>query len=280
MYEKLARGHATACIDNLQDYGALVKWLDGPRLKKARDAFERSSYAKKPGRVLKRLTPHLRPCFRSPSVGHWSREFKVVTAMSLASTAENHVFNLTDDTRPLYSERAAVLTELWLVQEYEQIEAGVMICASISHHAIARLVQREAVRPQDLSMEINLILGSCSVFAEKVLSYKLVDRTGMQSFMLPFRDGALVAVFMDMDPARVHKGQKRRRILSVRTWLDGGKLSDLDLKRMGEVNNLTQVMVLDYEIGKAGFARWVAGNMRLWSFADSTPGDQVENGVR
>ena len=66
----------------------------------------------------------------------------------------------------------------------------------------------------------------------------------------------------------------------MRTWLDRGKLSDMDLKRMGDVNSLTQVMVLDYEIGKAGFARWVAGNMRLWSFADSTLGDQVENGVR
>ena len=57
MYERLARGHATAYIDGLQDYSTLVNWLDGPRLARATNAFEKSSFAKKPGRVLKRMTP-------------------------------------------------------------------------------------------------------------------------------------------------------------------------------------------------------------------------------
>ena len=270
MYEKLARGHATAYINDLQDYAAFVKWREGSRPKKLISAFERSSYSKKPGRALKRLIPHLRPYFPRPMVSHWSRDFKVVTATNVASTTENHVFRLPDDTNPLYSERAAFLAELWLSQDCEAIELGMFVCASISHHAIARLLERGAVSPEALSMELSLMLEACSVLAEKALLYAGIDHSAMQSLMLPYKRGALVAVFMDMDPARVHKGQKRCRILSVRSWLDESMLSGFDIGRMGGVDDLTRVMLLDLEMGKAGFLRWFEGNARPWSFADST----------
>ena len=275
MYEKLARGHATAYINDLQDYGRLARWLDGPRLKQASDAFEKSSFSKKPGRVLKRLASHLRPCFQPPVIDYWFRHSKAVTARGLARTAENHVFHLPDDTRPLYSERAVFLTELWLSQDHDRIMAGVITGAAISHHAIARLVEREAVQPEDLPMEIDLVLGYGMGVAERILFYTAIDPTAMQSFMLPFRDGALVAVLMDMDPAWVHKGQKRRRILSVRTWLDQGMLSDFDRERMGGIDGLIKVMMLDREAGRAKFGRWLEGNVRPWSFSDSTLGDRA-----
>lgn len=275
MYEKLARGHATAFINDLQDYAAFVNWREGPRPRKLISAFERSSYSKKPGRILKRLVPHLRPFFPRPTVSHWSRDFKVVTARSVASTTENHVFRLPDDTSPLYSERAAFLAELWLSQDYERIELGMLVCASISHHAIARLVEREAVSPEALSMEIPLMLEACSVLAETALTHAGTDECAMRSLMLPYKRGGLVAVFMDMDPARVHKGQKRSRILSVRTWLDESMLSGFDIERMGGIDDLTRVMLLDHEVGKAGFLRWIEGNARPWSFADSTLGDKA-----
>ena len=277
MYEKLARGHATAYVNDLQDYGTLVKWLDGPRLKKATTAFEKSSFSKKPGRVLKRLTPHLRPCFQPPTIGYWSRHVKAVTARGLASTAENHVFHLPEDTRPLYSERAVFLTELVLSQDQDRIRAGIITGAAISHHAIARLVEREAVRPEDLPMEMDLVLGYGSVIAEKVFLHTAIDHTAMQSFLLPFAQGALVAVFMDMDPARTHKGQNRRRVLSVRTWLDQGKLSEFDMERMGGLDDVTKALMLDHDVGKAGFVRWLEGNVRPWRFADSTLGDRAQS---
>ena len=277
MYDKLARGYATAFVNGLQDYGSLVRWLDGPRLRKATEAFEKSSFSKKPGRVLKRLTPHLRPRFQPPTIDYWSRHVKAVTARGLASTAENHVFHLTDDTRPLYSERTVFLTKLVLSQDQDRIRAGIITGAAISHHAIARLVEREAVRPEDLPMEIDMVLGYCLAVAEMVLLHTVIDHTAMQSFMLPFAQGALVAVLMDMDPARTHKGQNRRRVLSVRTWLDQGKLSEFDMERMGGIADVTKAMMIDSDVGKAGLVRWLEGNVRPWNFADSTLGDRAQN---
>ena len=52
MYEKLARGHATAYINSLQDYGRFLDWMEGPRSMKVVDVLERSSLSKKPGRIL------------------------------------------------------------------------------------------------------------------------------------------------------------------------------------------------------------------------------------
>jgi len=278
MYEKLARGHATGFINDLQDYGALMDWLDGPRMMKATTAFERSSFSKKPGRVLKRLRPLLHPRFQPPRLCHWTRRFKAVSAKGLAGTVENRVFHLPGDTLPLYSERAVFMAELLFTQDCDKIMTGVVTCASISHHAIARLVEREAVRPADLPVDIFFVLDYCAAFAEKTLQ-TVIDHTAMVSFLLPFQGGALVAVFMAMDPAQAHRNRQRRRILSVRTWLDADKLSGHDMERLGGLHHLTEAMMLDYADASAGFLRWIEGNARPWSFADSTMGDKAGDDV-
>ena len=102
----------------------------------------------------------------------------------------------------------------------------------------------------------------------------VIDPSAMMSFMLPFRLGALVAVFMDMDPAQAHKGQESRRVLSVRTWLDASKLSDLDMERMGGFEEVISDILCDYDVGDGRFLRWIEGNARPWKFSDSTLGDQ------
>ena len=278
MYEKLARGHATAYVNGLQDYGQLLDWIEGSGRTKALDAFERSSFSKKPGRVLKRLTPLLRPQFRRLKIEQWARQSKAISARGLASTAENRVFHLPDDTRPLYSERAVFLVGFLLSQHYDAVEAGLMTGSSISHHAIARLVERGGVNPTTLSEDIFFILEYCASFADRTLD-TAIDHSVMTSFMLPFKDGALVAVFMDMDPAQMHKGQERGRVLSVRTWLDAGKLSDLDMERMGGLDGLRNVMMRDYAAANERFLRWIEGNARPWQFSDSTLGDQGQGEI-
>ena len=91
------------------------------------------------------------------------------------------------------------------------------------------------------------------------------------SFLLPFRLGALVAVFMDMDLALAYKGQESRRVLSVRTWLGASKLSDLDMERMGGFEELISDILCDYDVGDERFLRGIEGHpykqgfdLRLW----------------
>ena len=273
MYEKLARGHATAFISGLQEVDEILDWIASPRQMKAIDAFERSSFSKTPGRVLKRLSPLLRPQFRHLKVDEWTRQCKVVSASGLASTAENRVYRLPNDTKPLYSERAVFLVYLMLSQLNDEIRADVMTGSSISGHAIARLVERGGVSPATLSEDIFVILKCCVSFADQALK-AAIDHSAKVSFMLPFKGGALVAVFMDMDPVHKREGYKTRRVLSVRTWLDEGKLSDLDRERMGDLDKMGNVLVHDYDAAKEHFLRWIKGNARPWQFSDITLGDQ------
>ena len=272
MYEKLARGHATAYLNSLQDYGRFLEWTEGPRPEKVMDALELSSYSKKPGRVLKRLAPLLRPQFGRVKIEEWTRQYKGIRAMGLASSAENRVFRLPVDTRPLYSERAVFMARLIMGQNRGKIAVVLVTQSSISHHAIARLVEREGVDPKGLSSDIEFILQFCEVVAQ-MADDTAIDHSAMMSFMLPFRRGALVAVFMDMDPSQAHRSQDSRRVLSVRTWLDAGKLSDLDRERMGGFNGLISDPT-KYEFGEEPFLRWMEGNVRPWKFSDSTLGDQ------
>ena len=272
MYEKLARGHATAYINSLQDYGRFLDWMEGPRSMKVVDVLERSSLSKKPGRILKRLTPLVHPQFGQMKIEKWTRQSKGITAMGLASSAENRVFRLPADTRPLYSERAVFMVHLLLGQKCREIAFRMMTRSSISHHAIARLVEREGVSPTSLSKDIEFILQICGSVA-LMAKDTAIDHSAMMSFMLPFRRGALVAVFMDMDPSQAHKGQESDRVWSVRTWLDADKLSDLDRERMGGFEELMNDTT-EYEVGEEPFLRWIEGNVRPWKFSDSTLGDQ------
>ena len=278
MYEKLARGHATAYINNLQDYRQLLNWLDGSGGAKAIDAFECSSFSKKPGRVLKRLTPLLRPHFHGLKIYKWTRQLKGIAAMGVASSAENRVFRLPDDTRPLYSERAVFLSDLLLAQRDDMINYNIITRSSISHHAIARLVERGGVSPTNMTEDIVFILLFCRTVATMTLATP-IDHSAMMSFMLPFKEGALVAVLMDMNPAQMQEANERGCVLSVRTWLDSGKLSDLDLERMGGLDGLKNVMKGDYGAVDESFLRWIEGNARPWQFSDSTLGDQGQSGM-
>ena len=239
------------------------------------DALERSSYSKKPGRVLKRLAPLLRPQFGRVKIKERTRQYKGIRAMGLASSAENRVFRLSADTRPLYSERAVVMASLMMGQSGGRVAVALVTHSSISHHAIARLVERGGVSPTSLSSDIELIQEFCEMVAQ-MADDMAIDHSAMMSFMLPFNGGALVAVFMDMDPAQAHKSQDSRRVLSVRTWLDASKLSDLDLERMGGFEELVYDTT-EYEVGEEPFLRWMEGNAHPWKFSDSTLGDQGQD---
>ena len=273
MYEKLARGHATAYINGLQDFGRIEDWVDGPQRTKAVKAFDRSSLSKKPGRVLKRLTPLLRPQFQQATISQWTRQYKAIAATGLASTAENRVFRLPDDIKPLYSKRAVFLTDLLLSQYYDEIRVNVLTPSVISHHAIARLVERGGASPTTLSQDISIILEYCVTIAQKTPD-SAFDHSAMMSFLLPFKAGALVAVFMEMDPAQIGKSLKSGRVLSVRTWLDSGKISDLDMERMGGLTELSVVMTHGNAAADERFMRWFEDNAHPWQFSDSTMGDQ------
>jgi len=270
IYDRIARGYATQYLNSLPAHDDLIAWFDGPRSEKALEAFERSCAAKKPGRVLKRLALTLRPMFFNPLVRSWTKHEVSVKAFGYTAATENYIFRMPDDMQPLYSEKAVFETTLYFdYLAFDCIETHTTNYAAVSHHAISRMVERGAVDVNQLSATIPNLLRMCSDFAMFAFATE-IDFSEMQSFLLPWNNGALVLVFMEMDPNMNNGGKERQQILSVRTFLNEKMLSEQDEERMRGFP--------DGEFFKRGDTRdvfdflssWMRGNARPWEFSDST----------
>ena len=99
MYNRLADGHATKFIQERPELGAILSWNDSPRHKAAMTAFQVSALSKKPGRVIERMVPHVRPAFNALQVMQWDKKVKGVFAVRMASAIETDVFYMTPHER-------------------------------------------------------------------------------------------------------------------------------------------------------------------------------------
>ena len=273
MDPKLARGHAATFVRNLQDHKKIAAWCDSRKGIKARDVFDLSSRSKKPGRVLKRLRPLLAPVFHKPTIVNWSKHHKQVVATALSQSSENSIFQLPEQATPLYDERAVFLSEATLITDDFNLSYGTQPVASMSLHAMTRLLEREGATPDTLALTVVLILTVAANLAD--IAWNLdIGLDEMQSFLIPGIHGAFVAVTMDMDPTC--GGEDRMRILSIRTYLDEDKLSVDDHERMAGVSPEILSALSDADDGDRIFDLWVKGNARPWTFADTT----LENAAR
>ncbi len=267
MYDKLARGYATAFANTLTDHTDAMAWYKDSRGRRALEAFEQSSLSRKPGRTLKRLVPLLRPTFIRPAITTWTRQNKEVMAEATTVARENRVFKLPEDAAPLYCERSVFRIDLILTGTPLKVSMSSLIAANIGHHALARLVERDCTTPENLPHHVEAALLVLRSIALKLPRTNL-DPDQTWAFLIPFEDGALVAVTMDVEPYRFSAQGGRCKIISVRTFLAAGMLSEADHARMGGFESLLR----DYAKGRAGpdpLCRWMEGNARPWSFFDA-----------
>ena len=73
LYKKLADGHATKFIADRPDLSVVTDWLNSPRSSAAVSAFRNSVPSKKPGRVIERISKHVRPAFGPVGQSHEGR---------------------------------------------------------------------------------------------------------------------------------------------------------------------------------------------------------------
>ena len=190
MDPKLARGHASAFVRNLQDHKKVAAWHDSRKGIKAHDVFDRSSRSKKPGRVLKRLRPLLAPVFHNPTIVNWSKHHKQVFATALSRSCENSIFQFPEQATPLYDERAVFLSETTLITDDLNLSYGTQPVASMSLHAMTRLLEREGATPDTLPLTVLLILTVAANLADIAWNLE-IGLDEMHSFLIPGTQGPL-----------------------------------------------------------------------------------------
>ncbi len=241
----------------------------GDKCRQAMSTFETSCMSKKPGRCVRRLTPILKPVFRSANIGDWRKYNKVLIASAMSTAPEARVFDLKGTEESLFEERAAFLSNLFLVEIDGDVSAKTLTVANIGHHAIARLLERELSTPQSVAADVKKIL---SIARNLAMTFDMtrLDPTPAYAFLVPYGEGALPVVTMkvctegEMNP-------DRRWVMSVRTYLGPDMLKPEDHERMDGMADALRAIAT--EASSESITGWMEKNARPWVLGTTHPAD-------
>lgn len=237
MYKRLADGHATKFIQDRPDLSLITNWLDSPRRKATVAAFHASLPSKKPGRVIERVSKNVRPTFGAVHLAQWDKAMKAVFAVRMSSALETDVFAMTGGEEKAFSERAVILADLLCISLANESNLHINIAANISHHAISRLMEREASTPETIKTDILQILQkarSLRTLLSSGFEHNLTKLKGDMTYdmLMPHGDGALVLRTLRVNAAAKSFFPDPMPVFSVRTYLESSMLGPRELERM------------------------------------------------
>jgi len=216
MYSKLARGHARAFMQSFTKRAAYEDWAYGPRMQLLIKDFQASSYAKKPGRVLKRLDKNLPPKRSNLEIVTWTRQEKRLFSELITYDPDACITLQGDYKAHDFQDDLLQLNDMLFYGDRfgGYIRRGAT--ASITLHAIARLIEREACELDTLQGDIFTMLRLARHISMGAFDTGYPAAT--YAFLIPYREGALVAINCPIMAA----GQDDKWAidgLSIRTWL-------------------------------------------------------------
>lgn len=237
LYKRFADGHATNFVQSRPRLTDITDWLSSPRREAAVLAFRESAYAKKPGRVVKRVSKYVRPAFDAVHLAQWDKVMKAVFAVRLASVRETDVFAMHADEEKVFSERSVIISDLLLLSVGNNFSAKISISANISHHAISRLMERGASNPESIDSDVLEILQQARALRDFLSSKSDHSLTKLKDGMtydliVPYRDGALILRTLRINATQQSFFSSPMPVFSVRTYLDDSMLSDRQHARM------------------------------------------------
>jgi len=257
MYDKLARGYASQYLRRLPDHKQVDRFGASQKRKDAVYCFAECALSKKPGRTLKRMAPLVGPVFRLGNLPYWYKTEKSYSAQAVTCAKDTVVASAHEAEKSLYEEKSAFLTNFIIMIDEEGGQSFLATYANMSHHAIARFLERDLATPETIGRATRTTLNIV-----RNLSMAIDDSPhnwGSYSFLIPFGEGALPAVSM---AAAVAPGQPQRHIISVRTYLDENMLSEADKQRMEGFENA--MARLDEPGGRDRMNDWIAKNIQPW----------------
>ena len=254
----LARGHANQVLRSLPSIADTHGWMHTPQRRRAAIDFDRIAQQKKPTRALSKLRPSIPPMFPRLRLGGWNRTSRKIRAIAWSAANESEVIEAQADVT-LFDEKAAFVSEVWFEWTPADTTTGMSTYASISRHAIQRLLQRDASTPEILAADIKHALDLASALCRAVW----VDGRDMKetwAHLLPFKGGALAIVQLRTSPG-AGLGDVRYHVMSIRTFLPGDMLAPSHQERIaGFRPELLEREGADDTKGQS----WLANNAIPW----------------
>lgn len=263
LYKKLADGCATKFIQDRPDLSVITDWLNSQRRTDAATAFRTSALSKKPGRVVERISKHVKPAFGNVNLAKWDKIMKAVFAVELASARETEVFAMTEDEEMSFSERSAILVDLLFLTNARESNTYINIAANISHHAISRLLERGASTPETIREDVLDILQTARflrTFLSSGIEHNLTKlKDGVTyDLLMPHGDGALVLRTLRVNAAAKSFFPSPMPVFSIRTYLDKSMLGPREIERMAGFRVFRDVEVSGED--SRHILAWIKGN--------------------
>lgn len=162
---------------------------------------------------------------------------KAVFAVRMASARETAVFAMTGEEVKAFSERSVILANLVYMWRVEQRHSKINIAANISHHAIARLMERGGSTPETLKADVLQILQKARSLRNMLdldINHNLTKLKDDMTYdmLMPHGDGALVLRTLRVNSAAKSFFPDPMPVFSIRTYLERSMLGSRDLERM------------------------------------------------
>lgn len=236
MDASLARGHANMFLRSLPTTDALSEWWFGEcRRKTVVKALNECWNRKYIDRTVRRLRSNLPDFFYDIDLPYWDATASIGTAAAITATQNARLMAEVDAEETLFSETAVEFSRLMMHRDDQSTNLMVLPSAMISVHAVQRMLQRGAARPERLFKDVQHALLLADHIAYRSAEVLKTKARRPLAFHLPFRDGALAMV---MCPHRNAFGEAQSDkgadgfIGAIRTFLPASMLNPGDKRRM------------------------------------------------
>lgn len=223
----LAKGYASRFLQSLIMDQTLLNFVHSSKYENVKDQFGTTTSAKKLGRGLLRIRKSLPDYFSDPHVACWTKHLRVVYTSTI--TLSNHaVFE--SGAGDHFEDRAAFLHDMIMVRDGRGMSQGMVTSASISKHALTRMLQRGLAKGDTIEKHgLNALYLARSI--NEALGTDLEAKRQTWSFLIPYGGGAFVATNY---PCCLIPGHTPNEYVcvSIRTWLAPEMLQSHDLIRM------------------------------------------------
>ncbi|RBI69992.1 hypothetical protein DQW77_14705 [Roseovarius sp. TE539] len=232
MDASLAKGHATAFLQEQPDHISILEWIESPQPAQAFKKFALSSQMEKEGRVLEAISPLICPPFTEVFIPHpWSELLKSVGAQLISAAPESEVFHPDNIDELWYDEKSVFLNNLLYTATSEKVESSLLTVANMSHHTIRRMLERSIADDKSLDYIVRVSMAVARDLAQ-IFGLTSLEQHGAYEFIIPFMGGAFFAETRNVSPGINKSYQGDRWVFSLRTFYSASMLKPDHLERM------------------------------------------------
>lgn len=243
-------------LEGIQDHVKMKSWIDGPNTERALKAMDLSCFAKKHGRMGKRVGKHTDSVFGPVRAVKWEKLAKVAYAAGYSKGDEADVAKPGADATDFVS-AAVFLTDLFLRSDGKITEIDVSTIVSVSMNVLKKMAAEMDFSSAEVMDAIKHASNAAKIFRTG-LDAAGIEPTNEHKFLIPIEDYVMIARNLPMEK---HEAGEivTSQFISVVDFVSVDTLSGDDLKR---INGMAAAMTREGHPGREAFGDLVKINAK------------------